>query len=225
MADIDEMLAPERMADVIDPLPDWAHSSWCLPGYAGTVVILGYNPYKSTLEDLDVDGASDRWGPDETRIPTSAETASDLHGPWGDVTVGDCVVFVGIAEGSKDPIVWFPQRIVAEDRPRAGWQRVWVVRDMWTEEIPTIEPEAFGGDLTVAAPLRGTPAGECSSTSASTSNALCALGAAESSSTTTIECLSRPTSSPARNRAVKSTRPTPVIAAPVGRSTPTGQSN
>lgn len=156
MDDIDEMVAPERMADVIDPLPDWAHSSWCLPGYAGTVVIRGYDTYKSTLEDLDIDGVSDRWGLDETRIPTTAETAANVHGPCGEITVGDCVVFVGIAEGSNDPIVWFPQRIVAVDRPRAGWQRVWAVRDMEAnDEGPIIEPAALGKDITIAEPLRG----------------------------------------------------------------------
>ena len=153
-----EFVPPTSVEDLIDPLPQRINKSWCLPGYGGPVYIRTYDTYKSTLTDLDArDEEEDwgRWGLDETRIPTTAEAAEGLHGAYGEVCVGSCVIFVGAVEGSDAPLVWYPQRIVAVEQPKGGWQRVWAIRDLMIDDDAHIDPSDFGTLINYAGELRG----------------------------------------------------------------------
>ena len=130
------------IGDWIEPIPEGAPESWCLPAYGGRVVVRGYDTYRSDLWPL---RGSARWMVDGTFVPLTQANAKRIGGRPGLVFPGDCVIFFGVDVDHSEGHLWYPQRVVHVEASRAGWQQVWAVRD--TSDMPESLTDAQAGGL------------------------------------------------------------------------------
>lgn len=138
----------------IEPIPETAPVSWCLPAYGGRVVVRGYDTYRSRLGPFP---GSSRWMVDSTFVPLTSSLSDRTEGPHGNVFPGDCVIFFGSDSGRPEAHLWYPQRVIHTETNSSGWQQVWAIRD--TSELPETQTDRatteLPGWMRTSDPLRG----------------------------------------------------------------------